>query len=129
MNLKKRPSKNPVPDLHFNAQHEAPSHFAEANGLRRYYETHGRAGRRYYCTAARSRKCPRLWQPDQAIASGRSIGIIETVVYPFRGDTAGVQWSWPRVLAQRRLPADRRGVHWEALPGWYPGIPVVCVDE
>ena len=61
-------------------------------------------------------RCQRLWQPTRPWQRCRTVGIIEAVVYPFRGDMAGVQWSWPRVPALR-LPADRKGAHWEALPG------------
>jgi len=110
-NRKKRPSKGPVPNLHFNAQHEAANHFAEVNGLKVYYETHGEGRPRYYYTAAGRRQCPRLWQPTTPSRRCRTVGIIEAVIYPFRGDRAGVQWNWPRVPAQPRLPADHRGAH------------------
>src|SRR6267154_1052488 len=129
-NRKKRPSKDPVPNLHFNAQHEAASHFAEVNGLKVYYETHGE-GRRLVlvhggdkplmCRGSGNR--PR--RPDGAVLSG----FIEAVVYPFRGDTADVQWNWPRAPAQPRLPADRRGAHWEVPPGWCREILVVFGGE
>ena len=51
----------------------------------------------------------RAARPDRAALSG----FIEAVVYPFRGDTADVLWNWPWAPAQPRLPADRRGAHWE----------------
>ena len=40
-NRQKRVSQGPVPNLHFNGQDEAASHFAGAKGLKMCYETHG----------------------------------------------------------------------------------------
>src|SRR6476661_2412928 len=69
-------------------------------------------------------------QPIATVPHCRAFsGFIEAVVYPFRGDTADVQWNWPRAPAQPRLPADRRGAHWEVPQGWRRGIPVVCAGE